>query len=94
MAESVGDDHKSVTEGIQEVPLATRSDAGGAMVVKAVENVALAVATAEQKPSLWTWSMIQLYICLLLATLNAAVNGYAAISIVCGLRTDGVALQI
>ncbi|KAG9243159.1 hypothetical protein BJ878DRAFT_481358 [Calycina marina] len=36
----------------------------------------LASATALQKPSLWTRRMFQLYGCLLIAILNAAVNGY------------------
>lgn len=44
--------------------------------IKTVQNVALADATAKQKPSLWTWRMGQLSLILLLATLNAAVNGY------------------
>ncbi|RDW89667.1 putative MFS lactose protein [Coleophoma cylindrospora] len=44
--------------------------------VKVVANVALADATAKQKPSLWTRRMFQLYFCLLIATLNAAINGY------------------
>ncbi|KAM0130931.1 hypothetical protein ACHAP3_007158 [Botrytis cinerea] len=44
--------------------------------IKTVQNIALADATAKQKPSLWTWRMGQLYIILFLATLNAAVNGY------------------
>ncbi|KAI9743635.1 MAG: hypothetical protein M1818_002951 [Claussenomyces sp. TS43310] len=44
--------------------------------IKSVENVALADATAKQKPSLWTRRMFQLYTCLFLTTLNAAVNGY------------------
>ncbi|KAF7898873.1 uncharacterized protein EAF01_008086 [Botrytis porri] len=44
--------------------------------IKIVQNIALADATAKQKPSLWTWRMGQLYFILFLATLNAAVNGY------------------
>ncbi|ATZ46680.1 hypothetical protein BCIN_02g00620 [Botrytis cinerea B05.10] len=44
--------------------------------IKTVQNIALADATAKQKPSLWTWRMGQLCIILFLATLNAAVNGY------------------
>ncbi|KAF5875858.1 putative mfs lactose protein [Botrytis fragariae] len=44
--------------------------------IKTVQNIALADATAKQKPSLWTWRMSQLYVILFLATLNAAVNGY------------------
>ncbi|TGO37990.1 hypothetical protein BHYA_0084g00210 [Botrytis hyacinthi] len=44
--------------------------------IKTVQNIALADATAKQKPSLWTWRMGQLYVILFLATLNAAVNGY------------------
>ncbi|QSZ31002.1 hypothetical protein DSL72_000563 [Monilinia vaccinii-corymbosi] len=44
--------------------------------MKNVRSVKLADATAMQNPSLWTWRMLQLYIILLLATLNAAVNGY------------------
>ncbi|KAI9647669.1 hypothetical protein NHQ30_004054 [Ciborinia camelliae] len=44
--------------------------------VKTVQNVALADATAKQKPSLWTRRMFQLYGILFIATLNAAVNGY------------------
>lgn len=41
-----------------------------------VQNVALADATAKQKPSLWTRRMFQLYFFLFIATLNAAINGY------------------
>ncbi|THV46703.1 hypothetical protein BGAL_0366g00100 [Botrytis galanthina] len=44
--------------------------------IKTVQNIALANATAKQKPSLWTCRMGQLYVILFLATLNAAVNGY------------------
>ncbi|ESZ94149.1 putative MFS lactose permease [Sclerotinia borealis F-4128] len=44
--------------------------------MRTVPNVALADATAKQKPSLWTRRMFQLYGILFLATLNAAVNGY------------------
>ncbi|KAF7880349.1 uncharacterized protein EAF02_007195 [Botrytis sinoallii] len=44
--------------------------------IRTVQNIALADATAKQKPSLWTWRMGQLYVILFLATLNAAVNGY------------------
>lgn len=79
MAGSMAEDHKSLSDGIQEV---ARENSGCSTVVKAVENVALAAATAEQKPSLWTWRMFQLYVCLMLATLNAAVNGFVLIFLV------------
>ncbi|KAM3068882.1 hypothetical protein ACMFMG_004056 [Clarireedia jacksonii] len=52
------------------------SASGGTAQIKNVQSVALADATAKQKPSLWTRRMFQLYLILLLATLNAAVNGY------------------
>ncbi|KAF2141946.1 uncharacterized protein K452DRAFT_326536 [Aplosporella prunicola CBS 121167] len=41
-----------------------------------VENVALASAAARGKPSLWTWRMFKLYLCLLVATTNSCINGY------------------
>lgn len=75
MADSAGEDQKSLTGG-GEILSVNNGVVEGPTLVKAVENVALAAATAEQKPSLWTWRMFQLYICLLVATLNAAVNGY------------------
>ncbi|KAI9849668.1 MAG: hypothetical protein M1837_002793 [Sclerophora amabilis] len=44
--------------------------------VKNVQNVALADATSKQRPSPWTRNMLQLYGCLLVATLNSCINGY------------------
>jgi hypothetical protein len=44
--------------------------------VLAVQNVALADATAKAKPSPWTRNMFLLYGCLLIATFNSCINGY------------------
>ena len=49
---------------------------GGDTTVKRVTEVALADATAKQKPSPWTKNMFLLYGCLLIATLNSCINGY------------------
>ncbi|GME43543.1 a878ca54-be0e-416f-9bb2-f2136a80836f [Neofusicoccum parvum] len=50
--------------------------AEGPVEVKNVASAALAEATMRQKPSLWTRNMFQLYFCVFIATLNAAINGY------------------
>ncbi|PYI16377.1 MFS lactose permease [Aspergillus japonicus CBS 114.51] len=44
--------------------------------VKGVHNAALAVATIQQKPSLWSKSMLKLYCCIAVAMLNSCINGY------------------
>ncbi|KAI9729154.1 MAG: hypothetical protein M1834_007061 [Cirrosporium novae-zelandiae] len=64
---SIGENHNvEVKQGLEKSPLE----------VKNIQSVALADATAKQKPSLFTRRMFKLYFCLLIATLNAAVNGY------------------
>ncbi|PWY83558.1 general substrate transporter [Aspergillus heteromorphus CBS 117.55] len=44
--------------------------------VRDVNNAALAVATIQQKPSLWSKSMFKLYGCIAVAILNSCINGY------------------
>ncbi|KAA8573440.1 hypothetical protein MFRU_038g00300 [Monilinia fructicola] len=77
--------HVESSDGSQSPHHAERATEGGGGAsmndsamrrVLSVRNIALAEATAKQKPSLCTWRMAQLEIILLLATLNAAVNGY------------------
>ncbi|KAF2663865.1 putative MFS lactose permease [Microthyrium microscopicum] len=64
-----------------------RNDAGiRKEQVKTVQNVALAEATAQAKPSPWTRNMFMLYYCLLIATFNSCINGYDG-SLMSGINT-------
>ncbi|PQE28613.1 MFS lactose permease protein [Rutstroemia sp. NJR-2017a WRK4] len=77
MAESMEKNNfANVDEQVESDRAHVKSATATTALVKNVQNVALADATAKQKPSLWTRRMFQLYLILLLATLNAAVNGY------------------
>ncbi|RHZ56953.1 hypothetical protein CDV55_105314 [Aspergillus turcosus] len=44
--------------------------------IRGINNAALAMATFQQKPKLWSKNMFKLYWCIAVATLNSCINGY------------------